>query len=107
MTRKIYAIALALGMFAAFSTPSHAALSGADRPAVAATQAPAGAVEAKAPTGFAADAPAATATTATPVAQAAPATELRKPVINKAKPRIASAAAPRFSAAPRYGHPCH
>jgi hypothetical protein len=102
MTRKIYAIALALGMFAAFSTPSHAALSGADRPAVAATQAPAGAVEAKAPTGFTADAPAATAT-----AQAAPATELRKPVINKAKPRIASAAAPRFSAAPRYGHPCH
>lgn len=102
MTRKIYAIALALGMFSALSTPGHAALSGADRPAIATTQAPAQAVEANASQGFAADAPAA-AKPATTAIQAAPVTELRKPIVQTAKTHIT----PARRIASRFGYPCH
>ena len=94
MTRTITAIALALGLFAGLSTSSHAALSTTDRPAVVA---PAQTVEANASQGFDAAAPVATTATATTAQAAAPVTELRKPVIQKAKPRLAS----------RFGYPCH
>jgi len=98
ISRPMLAIALAFGMFAAFSTSSHAALSSAERPATAAAQSQTAAVEASASQDIAAEAPVptkATSTTAAPVATAIE--QPRKPTVPKAKPRIAS----------RFGYPCH
>ena len=113
MTRKIYAIALALGMFTALSSPSHAALSNADRSAAVATPAQTQATtEANASQGFAGDAPVAAAAPAPRTTQAAPVTEQpRKAAVHKARASFASAAsftsAPRYASTPRNGYRCH
>jgi hypothetical protein len=111
MTRKIshamFAIALALGMLAAISNPSHAALSTAER--TDAVVAPAAEQ-----TTLAAVAPAATvaapvAAAATPVAAAAtPVAAVAAPVAAQPRKTIAHKANPqRFAAAVRAGYPCH
>ena len=100
MTRKIshsvFAIALALGMLAAVSNPSHAALSTADRTEAAAVPAPA-------PVTLAVAAPTATVATpvaaaATPVAAVAPVAPHRT-IAHKAQPQ-------RFASNLRFGYPC-
>ena len=108
MSRPLFAIALALGMIAAFSSPGSAALSTADRP-VAAAAAPA--QEAATVTAAATPAPVATpapAVAAAPVKPAATASTVkmpRKPIASRAAPRQAFAASSRGGYSG--GHPCH
>ena len=99
MTRKMFrpvlALALALGMLAAISNPSHAALSTADRTDAAAAPAPQ-------TTTVASVAPAAVVTPAPVVAAAPVVTQPRKVVAHKA-------AAPRRFTANAFAasYPCH
>jgi hypothetical protein len=99
ITRTVFAMALALGMLAAVSNSSHAALSTADRQdgAVAQVRAPETATLAA----TSATAPA-TLAPATPVAATAAqvAEQPRKTVVRKAAPRS-------FAVGPRGGYPCH
>ena len=102
ISRSVFAFALALGMLAALSNPSRAALSTADRTnAVAAVvpapeQATVAAVPAQQPATVAA-----TPATAATVAAATPVAQPRKIVAPKATPRRIA------SFAPRSGYPCH
>ena len=98
ISRPLFAMMLALGMLAALSNPSHAALSTADRTNAVAT--PATVTLAVAAPAEAVAAPVATA--AAPVATATPpvATQSRKTIAHQAKPQ-------RFAAVPRTGYPCH
>ena len=101
MTRTITAFALALGLFAALSTPGHAALSNSERQApVAQAQTEANATQAA----LADEAPAAAVAPRT--AQVAPAAaQPRKAAVRTVRPQLA--AAPQFSPVARYGHRCH
>ena len=107
ISRPLFAIALALGMIAAFSSPGRAALSTAER-----TSAPVAAPSAPEATTLAATAEAAPVRTppaaaarvavAAPVAATAPVAEKpRKKIVRKATPRRVAAAVPRA------GYPCH
>jgi hypothetical protein len=104
ISRSVFAMALALGMLAALSDPSRAALSTAERKdatvavAPAPEQATVAAVTAQQPV-----TPAATPAPATPVA-AAPVAQPRKIVAPKVTPRRVANVA---SFAPRGGYPCH
>jgi hypothetical protein len=108
ISRSVFAFALALGMLAALSNPSRAALSNAERKDAAVAAAPApeqatvAAVTAQQPaTPPAAPAPAPVAATApaTPAAAAPVAVQPRKSAA-KVTPR-------RFASGGRFGYPCH
>jgi hypothetical protein len=112
ISRSVFAFALALGMLAALSNPSRAALSTADRTnavaiAPAPEQATVAAVSAQQPATVATTpAPATVAATPAPatVAAAAPVAQPRKIVAPRATPRRVASVA---SFAPRGGYPCH
>ena len=113
ISRSVFAMALALGMLAALSDPSRAALSTAERKdatvavAPAPEQATVAAVTAQQPATVAATpAPATVAATPAPatVAAAAPVAQPRKIVAPKVTPRRVANVA---SFAPRGGYPCH
>jgi hypothetical protein len=109
ISRSVFALALAMGMLAALSNPSRAALSSAERKDAPATVTPA--PEQETITALSAQQPATPAATPAPaaVAATAPATQaVAAPAA--AQPRRISApkAAPRrFAASRRFGYPCH
>lgn len=116
MSRPVLAIALALGMLAAVSAPSHAALSTADRSAPAAVASTEALAVAAAPTTTATDAaPAPVAAVAAPVTAAQAPVQPRKVGAAKQQPRasqasrnaFALAAVPSAGFARRGGYPCH
>lgn len=116
ISRPLLAIALALGMLAAVSAPSHAALSTTDRSAPAATAASTEALAvAAAPSATVTDvAPAPVAKAAAPVASAATPVHAHKVAASRPQPRrvafapreaFASAVVPRGFGGGR-GYPC-
>jgi hypothetical protein len=117
ITRPLLAITLALGMLAAVSAPSHAALSTTDRSAPAPVAASTEALAvAAAPSTTASDAtPAPAAAAAAPVTTAAaPVNHVRKVAARPQPRRIASAPREAFASAiaprgfgRRGGYPCH
>jgi pyruvate dehydrogenase E2 component (dihydrolipoamide acetyltransferase) len=117
ISRSALAIVLALGMLAAVSAPSHAALSSADRSAPAATASTETLAVAAAPASTTSDAtaPAPVAAAAAPVTAATAPVQPRKVAAAKPQPRVsqasrnafASGVVPRAGFARRGGYPCH
>ena len=112
ISHSLFAVALAIGMLAAVSSPSRAALSSADRTNAAAAPAPAPAAEAATYAAISAPTPAAaapaTAAAAPVAAAAAPVAAKTAPVASLQRKTIAPKATPRrFASAPRGGYPCH
>lgn len=112
ISRSAFAVALAIGMLAALSSPSSAALSSADRKdaAVAAVQAPeqatVAAVSAQQPAP--AVAPAAAPSPAKVAATAAATNAVAAPAAVQARKASAPKITPRrIASAPRFRYPCH
>ena len=105
ISHPLLAMALALGMIAAFSSPGRAALSTAERtsaPVAAAPEATTLAATAEATPVPTRPAAAARVAVAAPVAATAPVAEKpRKRIVRKATPRRLA------TAVPRAGYPCH